>query len=359
MRVLHVAAGNLYGGVERILEEVARHGGARHEFAISFSGRLSDALDASGAAVHAVGPVRFSRPLSVWRARRRLSSVLGRTAYDVVVGHSPWAYALVAPVARRLRIRRVLWAHDALDGRHWTERRVARHAPALVICNSCFTARAIRGWLTGVRSDVVYAPVSGHAAEPGVRGRVRADLGLSDRTTVILLASRMERWKGHADLLHATRSLRGEWTVLIAGGAQRAHELAYEQELHRAAASMPAPDRIRFLGERTDVDRLLQATDIHCQPNSKPEPFGLTFVEALYAGVPVVTSDAGGAAEIVTRDCGVLVDPGDSTALAAALQGLIDDPARRRTLGAAGPGRAHALCDPVAQMATLERVLAS
>jgi glycosyltransferase involved in cell wall biosynthesis len=264
----------------------------------------------------------------------------------------------MAPVARRQRIRRVLWAHNALDGRHWTERRVARHVPSLVICNSCFTARAIHGWLTGVRSDVVYAPVSAIAAEPGVRAAVRADLGVSDRTTVVLLASRMERGKGHADLLQAARSLRGEWTVLIAGGAQRPHELTYEQELRRAAASMPAADRIRFLGERTDVDRLLQAADIHCQPNTAPEGFGLVFVEALYAGVPVVTSDAGGATEIVTRDCGVLVGPGDSIALAAALQGLIDDPARRRTLGAAGPCRAHALCDPVAQMAALERVLA-
>jgi glycosyltransferase involved in cell wall biosynthesis len=359
MRVLHVAAGNLYGGVERILEEIGRHGEGRHEFAISFSGRLADGLGSSGAVVHAVGGVRFSRPLSVLRARRRLSTVLGRTAYDLVVGHSPWAYALMAPVARRLGIRRVLWAHDALDGRHWTERRVARHVPALVICNSCFTASAIHEWLAAVRSDVVYAPVSAVAAGPGLRAAVRADLGISERTTVILLASRMERWKGHAELLEATRSLRDDWAVLIAGGAQRAHEMKYEQELRRAAASLPAPDRIRFLGERTDVARLLQAADIHCQPNTAPEPFGLAFVEALYAGVPVVTSDAGGAREIVTPDCGVLLRPGDSTALAAALQGLIDNPARRRTLGAAGPERAHALCDPVAQMAALERALSS
>jgi glycosyltransferase involved in cell wall biosynthesis len=359
MRVLHVAAGNLYGGVERILEEIARHGNARHEFAIAFSGRLSDALAGSGACVHALGPVRFSRPLSVLRARRRLAVVLDRTPYDVVVGHSPWAYALMAPVARRAGLRRVLWAHDALDGRHWTERRVSRHVPSLVVCNSCFTARAIRGWLSDVRSDVVYAPVSAGAAESGARAAVRADLGVSDRTTVILLASRMERWKGHATLLQAARSLRGEWTVLIAGGAQRAHERKYEQELRGAAALMPAPDRIRFLGERTDVTRLMQAADIHCQPNTAPEPFGLVFVEALYARVPVVTSGAGGATEIVTRDCGLLVGPGDSTALAAALQALIDDPARRRALGAAGPARARTLCDPVAQIARLERVLAS
>jgi hypothetical protein len=78
MRVLHVAAGNLYGGVERILEEIARHGTAasQHEFALSFEGRLSGGLDAAGATRHDLGAVRFSRPLSVWRARRRLRRVL-------------------------------------------------------------------------------------------------------------------------------------------------------------------------------------------------------------------------------------------------------------------------------------------
>jgi hypothetical protein len=50
--------------------------------------------------------------------------------------------------------------------------------------------------------------------------------------------------------------------------------------------------------------------------------------------------------------------PGDREALAAALQALVDQPARRRALGDAGPPRARALCDPSAQIAALERALA-
>src|SRR5688572_28832220 len=113
MRVLHVAAGNLYGGVERILVEVARvTAGARHEFALAFDGRLAGELDAAGARRHALGEVRFSRPLSVWRARRRFSAVARAGAFEAIVCHSPWAYALAAPAAGA--IRPVLWAHDAL-----------------------------------------------------------------------------------------------------------------------------------------------------------------------------------------------------------------------------------------------------
>ena len=358
MRVLHVAAGNLYGGVERILEEIARQGQARHEFALSFDGRLAESVKDSGAILHALGPTRFSRPWSLWRARRRLAAALDRGRFDGVIGHSPWAYALAAPVVRHRRMRRVLWAHDALDGSHWTERQAARHAPDLVICNSRYTARAIGGWLTGIRTAVVYAPVSPINSDAAVRADTRRELGASGGTTVILLASRLERWKGHAELLRSTAALNGDWTIWIAGGAQRPHEAKYEAELRDLAASLPAGRRITFLGPRTDVARLLQGTDVLCQPNTSPEPFGVVFVEALSASVPVVTSDAGGAREIVTAECGVLVMPGDTRTLAAALQALIDDPVRRRALGDAGPARARTLCDPSAQIEALERALA-
>jgi hypothetical protein len=53
----------------------------------------------------------------------------------------------------------------------------------------------------------------------------------------------------------------------------------------------------------------------------------------------------------------VLVRAGDDEALASALQALIDDPSRRAALGAAGPARAAALCDPATQVAALERAI--
>jgi glycosyltransferase involved in cell wall biosynthesis len=94
-----------------------------------------------------------------------------------------------------------------------------------------------------------------------------------------------------------------------------------------------------------------------CQPNTAPEPFGIVFAEALYAGVPVVTSDAGGAREIVHRTCGMMVPIGDERSLAAALQALIDDPALRTRLGSAGPARAASICSPASQVARLEALV--
>ena len=108
-----------------------------------------------------------------------------------------------------------------------------------------------------------------------------------------------------------------------------------------------------FLGERRDVPALMRAADLHCQPNTAPEPFGLAFVEALHAGLPVVTTAMGGALEIVTPSCGVLVPPGDADALEQALRALVVDPEARARLGSGGPARARELCDPGRQLAAL------
>lgn len=354
MRVLHVAAGNLYGGVERILVEIARAGGgARHEFALAFDGRLSRELDGTAARRHTIGEVRFSRPLSIWLARRRLARLVRGGAFDAVICHSPWPYALAAPALDRCP---VLWAHDAQHGDHWTERRVAARPPSLVICNSRYTASAMGTWLPEARRDVVYAPVSA-PVRTFPRWEMRARLGASDETSVIVIASRFERWKGHAELLRALTAVDGNWMLWIAGGPQRPHEQEYETELRHLSAAPPLADRVRFLGERTDIANLLTAADVHCQPNTAPEPFGVALVEALHAGLPVVTSDAGGAREIVTPDCGVLVPVGDVAALSGALSELVSNRERRAQLGAAGPDRARELCDPQRQVALLEATL--
>jgi glycosyltransferase involved in cell wall biosynthesis len=115
---------------------------------------------------------------------------------------------------------------------------------------------------------------------------------------------------------------------------------------------------VRFTGQRSDVPRLLAAADIFCQPNLAPEPFGISFVEALYAGLPVVTTAMGGALEIVDSTCGILVSP-DSGMLSDALRQLVENPEMRKGLSDQGPRRAESLCAPERQMRELERVLRS
>jgi glycosyltransferase involved in cell wall biosynthesis len=141
--------------------------------------------------------------------------------------------------------------------------------------------------------------------------------------------------------------------------AQRPQEHQYLAELESLCRELGLGDRVRFLGQRSDIPRLLAAADIHCQANLRPESFGIAFVEGMYAGLPVVTTAMGGALEIVDDSCGVLVPPGDPRRLGEALARLIQDRDYRCRLGAAAPARARAVSDPATRLRQLAQVLGS
>jgi glycosyltransferase involved in cell wall biosynthesis len=167
----------------------------------------------------------------------------------------------------------------------------------------------------------------------------------------------MEPWKGHLLHLEALSLLKDlpGWVCWQVGGAQTAGEDNYERGLKKTASRLGISERVRFLGQRTDVARLLAAADIFCQPNAGPEPFGISFIEALYAHLPVITTDLGGAPEIVDDSVGLLVQPNNPVALANALKLLVEDRSLRRKLGEAGFARATTLCDVSSQLNRLQK----
>jgi glycosyltransferase involved in cell wall biosynthesis len=156
------------------------------------------------------------------------------------------------------------------------------------------------------------------------------------RSEVVLLqVSRLERWKGHTLLLDSVSRLKvnQNWTLWIAGGPQRPTEASYLNELQARTRELGLEKRVRFLGERTDVPELLSAADVFCQPNLEPEPLGLSFVEALSAGVPVVSTRAGGPAEYLDPSCAFLLEEKAPDVLAKGLASLIEEESLRVEMG--------------------------
>jgi glycosyltransferase involved in cell wall biosynthesis len=365
MRVLHIHSGNLYGGIETLLVTLARQ---RHlcpamepHFALCFDGRLHEELQAAGVPVELLGQVRIRKLASVLKARRRLCALLRDEKFDAVVCHSSWSQALFSSLAHAAHVPQVFWQHDVANGSHWLERWGRRTSPDLALCNSKFTAGTLPRLFPRVRREVVYSPIAppSQTFDGSERAATRAEFQTPADATVLIQASRMEAWKGQSLQLEALALLKDlpGWVSWQVGGAQRPEEIRYLDELKRRAVELGIADRVRFLGQREDVSRLLSAADIHCQPNIGPEPFGIAFIEALYARLPVVTTNIGGACEIVDDSCGVLVPPGQASALAATLRRLILDQQLRLNLGAAGPTRAQALCHPPTQMARVNQLL--
>lgn len=364
VRLLQVYSGSVFDGIGSVIATLARHRACapRLEFshALCFPGQLAEELTAAGTPPVIIGPVRTRYPWQVWLGRRRLAAMIRRIQPDIVMCHGPWSHALFGRVARKAGLPLMLWMHNQASGDWWPERATARNPPDFVICNSLYTAGTLPKLCSQtplppheiLACPVAPSPVDARAS----RDALRTQWETPQDATVIIQVSRMEPWKGQRQLLKALGTLRDvpNWVAWLVGGAQLPHEIAYQESLRQEAEALGISDRVRFLGHRRDVPQLLAAADVFCQPNESPEPFGIVFIEALYAGLPVIATALGGALEIVDESCGRLVPAGNPDALAATLRTVLSNAPQRERMSAAGPTRAREISAPDHILARLE-----
>jgi glycosyltransferase involved in cell wall biosynthesis len=364
MRALILHSGNLYGGIETALLALAR-ASRRAELDLTVALCFDDRrfwreLQETGVAVHSLGAVRVSRPWQVRDARLRLRRHLEDSSVDVCVTPSTWTHALFAPVVRANQTPLVAWAHDRWTPARWIDRLALRHRPDLIVANSRYTEEGMRRIWPHVPIRMVCCPVEPTPPNADVRRTIRAQLGARHDEVVVVQVGRLDPYKGHQVLIEALARIPRDlaWRCWIVGGVDNDEQADYLAQLKSASAAHGIADRVTFTGARADIADVLAAADIFCHPNSRPEPFGLVFIEALRSGLPVVGSASGGVLEIVTDECGRLIEPGSVPALAATLTDLTRSPGLRAALGAAGPARASLLCDPDARTADFAGALA-
>lgn len=172
-----------------------------------------------------------------------------------------------------------------------------------------------------------------HGIDPGffTMKPMELDATAAPGSTVILFFANVSERKGIFDLLTAFDQLamRSPSVQLwIAGGGEQL------REAEQWASRLKAAQRIRFLGRQTREQsvRLFHDADIYCLP-SHGEPFGMTALEAMSCGLPLVVTDAGGLASLVDEKGGIKVPVKDIDALARALERLVHDAAGRRAMG--------------------------
>jgi glycosyltransferase involved in cell wall biosynthesis len=170
----------------------------------------------------------------------------------------------------------------------------------------------------------------------------RAAERTNDRLTVGFLA-RIAPEKGLHVLCDAYRRMRAKAGVskvrLVAAGYLAPEHQEYLAGISRQMEQGGLASEFEYRGEldRAGKIALLQSLDVMSVPATYDEPKGIFLLEAMAAGVPVVQPRRGAFPEIIEKTGGgLLVDPGDPDALGSALQELLNDPAQRRALGAAG-----------------------
>jgi phosphatidylinositol alpha-mannosyltransferase len=162
---------------------------------------------------------------------------------------------------------------------------------------------------------------------------------LRDGTLNILFVGRFEERKGLIHLLKAYHRLRKRHVdarLLVIGTGPKARE-------YRRFVGLRGVRDVEWLGRVSDDDkaRYFASADIFCSPATGQESFGIVLLEAMAAGVPIVASDIHGYKNVLQRGVqGLLVEPRNAMALAAALYKLAGDPDLRHSMGEAGRARA-------------------
>jgi glycosyltransferase involved in cell wall biosynthesis len=164
----------------------------------------------------------------------------------------------------------------------------------------------------------------------------RASLGAADGDLLLGIVATVLPNKGHEYLIRALPEIAAAIprVRLVIIGAELA--TLYSESLRQEIKRLGLEDRICWAGRRTDMPAVMAALDV-CVIASLTENLPMVALEAMAAGVPVVATAVGGIPECVVHEkTGLLVPPGDKTALAEALTALLTDPGRREALRRAG-----------------------
>ncbi|MFF6997958.1 glycosyltransferase family 4 protein [Streptomyces sp. NPDC008313] len=271
----------------------------------------------------------------------RVRAHLARCGADVVIGTRPGLNVYVARFApaRALRVGQEHLRHDAHGKRLRAE--LARHYRALdaVVTTTEADAEVYRRRmpLPGVRVAAVPNIV------PEVRPETATGTGrayVSDGSAkVIAAAGRLVPGKRFDLLLEAFSAVAAkepDWRLHIYGGGPG------KERLRELIDGLGLTGRARLMGVRTPVEAEFAKASLVVSA-SDAESFGMTLVEAMRCGVPVISTDCPlGPREIVTDGVdGRLVPVGDARALADAMLDLAGDDTRRRAMGAAAARNAH------------------
>ncbi len=352
VRVLTLVDGlGVQGGAERLALLIATHlDPERFESTLCVSrwpppqGEGDAATRAALAQLEAAGarflPMRRRGKADVW-VWVNLAHFLRRERVQVLHAHKFGSNVWGTLMGRIARVPVVLahehtWSYEGQPLRRFLDRELIARGATRFIAVSREDQRRMTE-VEGIDPRRTLFIPNGVPPPPPPSGRdVRAELGIEPDAPVVGTVGVHRPQKALHVLVRAAAILAEEWPdlrVLMAGeGPERV-------ALERLAGELGVSDTVRFLGGRSDVPDVLRAIDVAvCCSYFEGSP--LAVMEYMEAALPVVATAVGGVPDLIEPGVhGLLVPPGDPSALAGAISELLRDPERARTMGARGQER--------------------
>lgn len=361
IKVVHILPMLSPGGAERVAVHIVKGlNRQRYEPAVvSFTGRLECDLDRlleeAGVEVRYLG----KRPGFDYRVYSRLHLVLRDWRPDVVHSHlHVLRYALPSLLllkdASLLHTVHNLAEREIEPRARWIQRYAFNHGvvPVAVAREAALSVKRLYGiQRCHVIPNGIPTACYGYPHVP--RRDWRARVGFGNNDVLFVCVARFAPQKNHALLLKAfaqgPASDPNAHLVLVGEGVLR-------EQLEGRAKDLGLARQIHFLGLRTDIPEVLGAMDVFVL-SSDYEGNPLSVIEAMAAGLPIVSTAAGGVPDLFESGKeGFLVQPGDVQGLSNAMASLLGNPEARQSLGMAAARRARENFDVSTMVQAYERV---
>ncbi len=343
-RILQVIPSLDQAGAEKQLCLLARglraQGMDVHVCAITRSGPRASELAGAGIPLTVLGKRWKLDPQTFWRLKRLVASLKP----DVVHTWMLAANAYGITTAAWCKTPGLIASQRCVDP--WksgvqlaVDRYIAKRSDRVVVNSECVRQFYLHHGFPAGKVEVIPNAVLPAAPSPVSRKEVLEELGLSAGSRLIGLIGRLWPQKRVKDAIWAAdllKVIRDDAHLLIIGnGPLRDRLLRYRDQVR-------IRDKVHFLGQRTDLARLLPHFDLLFS-TSGYEGQSNTILEAMAAGVPVVATDIPGTRDLVEHDVtGFLAPVGDRAGFARLANKLLDNADLARRLGDAGRLRAAA-----------------
>jgi len=355
-KVLFLITKSNWGGAQRYVCDLATNLTDEYEVVVALGGdgELVDTLHAAGVRTVAIGALQ--RDISIRKElafMRELWQILRRERPDILHVNSSKAGGVGAFLGRIAHIPRIVftahgWAFNE-DRPVWQKYIIAffHWLTILLAHRTIAVSRAVKSQMRWPCAERKMRVIHIGRDKTELLARVDARTACIDACPA-LAPHHNDFWTGTIAELHP---IKQHHVAIDAVGelVSRGHTIRHliigdgseTQKLQQQIEECGLNEYVFILGHIHEAARLLAALDIFVLP-SRSEAIGYTIIEAAHAGVPIIASNVGGIPEVISdAQDGILIPSGDHTALAAALETLITDPARRAELAQSAQIRSH------------------
>ena len=294
---------------------------------------------------------RFRRLMERLSFARHSLDHLVRAQYDAVIVNKPFDFPILWRARRRAMRSQTLFRSGGTD--FYAGDRAFAGAVMHWVSASAYNARQIearyRRRVTVIHNGVdtgVFHPRPHHDGE-------RQRLGAGPGDMLMVSVGRLVGWKGVRIVLDALARTPAHVRYLVVGSGPE------EENLKRQAQALGLSARVQFFGRvpHAALPGILSQSDLFVQPSIGEEAFGISVVEAMACGLPVLASNNGGLPEIVVEgETGRLLPPGDAAAWARAIADLAAKPHALAALASRARARAEAKFTWAENAALLEAI---